>query len=294
MRRAGLELMRLKEAWRLSHREFAAFRTRSIATVVTVGALFGLLLAAIVIVQGLENMALRYARAETGGEVYLASEYDGDKDLVLRRIDKYGGVVIENSSEVLMAKFDNVRRAYGYAELGDAREMGYDARRYRVEEVRGTQLAVYRHFRGMNRDFVRPICVVLLVVSALVLAFTLAHLVSQSARTFALYRSLGASRGQILLIYFLYLLEICFWAMLLAMGIAIILAGVATATLWNYLSEQFSRHYPGVGFVPPILLGLNWMCAEVVAWIFGSAPVAFLLCLDQFSEKKMALKMKGD
>lgn len=286
MRRAGLELMRLKEAWRLSHREFAAFQTRSIATAVTVGALFGLLLAAIVIVQGLENVALRYARAETGGEVYLASEYDGDKDLALWRIDKYGGVVIESSSEVVTAKFDNVRRAYEYAGLGDAREMGYDARRYRVEEVRGTQLAVYRYFRGMNRDFVRPICVVLLVVSALVLAFTLAHLVSQSARTFALYRSLGASRGQILLIYFLYLLEICFWAMLLAIGVAITLAGVATATLWNYLTGQFSRHYPRVGFVPPILLGLNWMCAEVVAWILGQRRWRFCCVLISFPRKR--------
>lgn len=287
--------MRLKEAWRLSHREFVAFRTRSIATVVTIGVLFGLLLAAIIIVQGLEDVALRYARAETaGGEIYLMSEYAEDQNVVLRRIDKYGGVVTESSSEAVMAKFDNVRWAYEYAELGDAREMRYDARQYRVEEVRGTQLAVYRYFRAMNRDFVRPICVVLLVVSALILAFTLAHLVSQSARTFALYRSLGASRGQVLVIYFLYLLEICFWAMLFAVGIAIMLAGIATAVGWNYLTEQFGRHYSDVGFVPPILLGLNWMCAEVVAWMFGSAPVAFLLCLDQFSERKMALKMKGD
>lgn len=285
--------MRIREAWRLSHREFSVFRTRSIATVVTVGVLFGLLLAVIVVIQGLENVTMRYARAETNGAIYLMSEYPENKALVLERVRKYGGEVVEDGPEVV-AKFQNVRQANEYYEKGDAQELKYSANQYQIKEVRGNQLGVYRYFRALKRDFVRPVSVVLLVVAAVVLAFTLAHLVSQSARTFALYRSLGASRGQVLGVYFWYLLEICFWAAVLAVGLALVLAGIATAAGWGYLTEQLARHYPGVAFFPPVLVGVNWVCAEVIAGIFGAAPVAFLLCLDQFSEKKMALRMKGD
>lgn len=276
--------MRIREAWRLSHREFAAFRTRSIATVVTVGILFGLLLAVIVVVQGLENVTMRYARAETDGAIYLVSEYPENTALILERVSKYGGEVVENEPAIV-AKFNDARRANEYFEKNDAQELKYSA---------GQSLGVYRYFREINRDFVRPVCVVLFAVSAVVLAFTLAHLVSQSTRTFALYRSLGASRGQILRVYLLYLLEICFWAAVLAFTLALVLAGIATAVGWGYLTEQFGKYYPGVSFFPPVLIGANWTCAGVLVAIFGLAPVAFLLCLDQFSEKKMALKMKGD
>lgn len=285
--------MRIREAWRLSHREFAAFRTRSVATAVTIGILFGLLLAVIVVIQGLENVTMRYARAETDGAIYLMSEYPEYADLILERVSKYGGEVVENGLAIV-AKFNDVRRANEYFERNDAQELKYSAGLYRIEEVRGNQLGVYRYFREINRDFARPVCVVLFAVSAIVLAFTLAHLVSQSARTFALYRSLGASRGQILRVYLLYLLEICLWAAALAFMLALVLAGIATAVGWGYLTEQFGKYYPDVSFFSPVLIGVNWTCAGVLVAVFGLASVAFLLCLDQFSEKKMALKMKGD
>lgn len=285
--------MRIREAWRLSRREFLAFRTRSIATVVTIGALFGLLMAVIVVVQGLDNVTMRYARAEADDAIYLMSEYPENTALILERVSKYGGEVVEETP-AMVAKFNDVRRANEYFERDDARELKYNAALYQIEELQGNQLGVYRYFRRINRDFVRPVCVVLFVVAAVVLAFTLAHLVSQSARTFALYRSLGASCGQILGVYFLYLLEICLWATVLTAGLAIVLAGVSTVVGWSYLVEQFSKYYSGASFFPPVLIGVNWTCAGVLVAIIGLAPVAFLLCLDQFSEKKMTLKIKGD
>ena len=90
--------MTLREIFRLSHRELVAYRTRSVATVVTVGALFGLLLMILFAVQGLENIVFRYARDATGGEVFLVSDYK-DPDLVRERIQEYDGNIVIFSTE---------------------------------------------------------------------------------------------------------------------------------------------------------------------------------------------------
>ena len=81
--------MTFKELFRLSHREFTAYKTRSRATIVTIGILFGVLLTALLIFQGLENTTLKYAKDATNGEIYLASSYD-KLSLVSDRIQKFG------------------------------------------------------------------------------------------------------------------------------------------------------------------------------------------------------------
>ena len=63
--------MRLAEAWRLARRELAAYRTRSLATVVTVGLLFGLVMGGLLVWRGLEHWQLGYAGAETGARCIL-------------------------------------------------------------------------------------------------------------------------------------------------------------------------------------------------------------------------------
>ena len=79
--------MTFKELFRLSHREYTSYRTRSRATVITIGVLFGALLAILFVVQGLENVVLRYAGDATNGEVYLVSSYEGTKtNLVSERV----------------------------------------------------------------------------------------------------------------------------------------------------------------------------------------------------------------
>ena len=64
--------MRLREIFRLSHREFIILKTRSIATVITIGVLFGALLAGIVILQGMENVELKYAGEKTNYVINLS------------------------------------------------------------------------------------------------------------------------------------------------------------------------------------------------------------------------------
>ncbi len=297
--------MTIKEIFRLSHRELVAYRTRSRATVITIGVLFGFLLAILFIMQGLENVALRYAGNKTDNVVYLASSYE-NRNLVLERISEFDGEITtltnEQKAEIgeeipdsfVLAKFDNLENAYRYYSKTDAKELHYNADDYEIVELFSNQVRAYRYFREKNRSFVRPASIVLMIVSAFILAFTMAHLIASSTKTFVLYRSIGASRVQLLIIYFVYLMELCVRAAIFAICLGLVLAAIMTGVGWNYLLEQLIEVYPNVPEFPPILLGVNWQCFEVIVCMFLAAPVSFLLCLDQFSNKKIAQKLKGD
>lgn len=297
--------MTIKEIFRLSHRELVAYRTRSRATVITIGVLFGFLLAILFIMQGLENVVLRYAGNKTDNVVYLASSYE-NRNLVLERISEFDGEITtltnEQKAEIgeeipdsfVLAKFDNLENAYRYYSKTDAKELHYNADDYEIVELFSNQVRAYRYFREKNRSFVRPASIVLMIVSAFILAFTMAHLIASSTKTFVLYRSIGASRVQLLIIYFVYLMELCVRAAIFAICLGLVLAAIMTGVGWNYLLERLIEVYPNVPEFPPILLGVNWQCFEVIVCMFLAAPVSFLLCLDQFSNKKIAQKLKGD
>ncbi len=299
--------MTFKELFRLSHREYTAYQTRSRATIITIGTLFGALLAILFVAQGLENVVLRYAGDATNGEVYLASSYEGGQNgLIIDRISNFDGEVTELTDgqkaeigeeipeSVIITKFTNLKNAYEYYSKADARELHYSADDYQIAELFSNQVSVYRYFRDKNKDFIRPASVVLMAVSAFILTFTMAHLIASSTKIFVLYRSIGASRGQILLIYFVYLLELCVKAAVFAVILALLIAGVATTVGWNYLLEQLTTLYPQAPQFLPTLIGVNWRCLETIVCMFLAAPVSFLLCLDQFSNKKIAQKLKGD
>ncbi len=297
--------MTIKEIFRLSHRELVAYRTRSRATVITIGVLFGFLLAILFIMQGLENVVLRYAGNKTDNVVYLASSYE-NRNLVLERISEFDGEITtltnEQKAEIgeeipdsfVLAKFDNLENAYRYYSKTDAKELHYNADDYEIVELFSNQVRAYRYFREKNRSFVRPASIVLMIVSAFIIAFTMAHLIASSTKTFVLYRSIGASKSQLLIIYFVYLMELCVRAAIFAICLGLVLAAIMTGVGWNYLLERLIEVYPNVPEFPPILLGINWQCFEVIVCMFLAAPVSFLLCLDQFSNKKIAQKLKGD
>ena len=307
--------MRLAEAWRLARRELTAYRTRSLATVVTVGLLFGLVMGGLLVWRGLENWQLGYAGAETGGEVYLASSYEGARamEVLLARVNAYGGRIVGPTAEdedelanfseagsvngdetVIVVWFESPRAAYDYYRMEDEVEFGYNAQRMRMQELGGGQMVIYAQYRRLEQVVLVPVLAVLLVAGSLILALTVAHVLAQNTKTFVLYRTLGASRLQVEGIYLLYLVMLGGLALGLAMVVALTVAGLATVGLWGWLSEIAARTYPGVGFRVPILLGWSGWLGLVAGVMLVAVPLALLLCQDQFSERKLALKLKGD
>ena len=307
--------MRLAETWRLARRELVAYRTRSLATVVTVGLLFGLVMGGLLVWRGLENWQLSYAGAETGGEVYLASSYEGTRamEVLLARVNAYGGRIVEPTAEdedeladfseagsvnrdetVIVVWFESPRAAYDYYRMEDEAEFGYSAQKMRVQELRGGQMVIYAQYRRLEQVVLVPVLAVLLVAGSLILALTMAHVLTQNTKTFVLYRTLGASRLQVEGVYLLYLVILGGLALGLAILVALAVAGLATAGLWGWLVELAARTYPGVGFRVPILLGWSGWLGLVAGVMLVAVPLALLLCQDQFSERKLALKLKGD
>lgn len=315
--------MRLAEAWRLAQRELVAYRTRSLATVVTVGLLFGLVMGGLLVWRGLERWQLGYAGAETGGEVYLASSYEGARavEVLLARVNAYGGRIVEPTAEgeaellglgedeladfseagsadgdetVMVVWFESPRAAYDYYRMEDEVEFGYNAQKMRMQELEGGQMVIYAQYRRLERVVLVPVLAVLLVAGSLILALTMAHVLAQNMKTFVLYRTLGASRLQVEGVYLLYLVMLGGLALGLAMVVALAVAGLATVGLWGWLVEIAARTYPRVGFRVPILLGWSGWLGLVAGVMLVAVPLALLLCQDQFSERKLALKLKGD
>lgn len=234
--------MQVRDVLHLAWCEVRASKVRNAATVVVIGILFGLLLGGLMAWQGLENVALKYARATMDD----GAEYSCEDEAVNN----------PNSDNAV----------YG----------------------------VCRYFQKAVKDWVGPVSVVLMIVGALILAFTLAHVISQDARTFMLYLTIGASKGQIFIVYLVYLLEICVCAVLFAVVIGVVLAGVITAVGWDFLMMSLAETFPDVHQYAPVLLGWSWRCTGVIGMMFVMVPAAFVLCLDQFSEKKIALRLKGN
>lgn len=158
----------------------------------------------------------------------------------------------------------------------------------------GTPLARLKLYFSQKRHAFRPITIILLITSTLILTFTMAHLLSQNVKIFAIYRAVGASKLQIFAIYFTYLLELCLYATLFAIILSFLLAGLTTIISWDYLSTKLHDFYPTSPTFPPILIGWSWQYLLTTLCLILTSPVAFLLCLDQFSTKKITLKLKGE
>lgn len=299
--------MTFKELFKLSHREFIAYKTRSRAVIITIGGLFGLLFAILFVTQGLENIVLEYAGAATNKAVYLANAYDiEDSSVIFNRIAHFGGEIITLTNQqtmqigeklpttIVVAKFTNLRKAYSYYLKTDATKLHYNPSDYQINELFSNQIAVYSFFHGRNKNIIKLATITLLITSIFILAFTLAHLIASNSKTFVLYRSIGASKTQVIFIYLTYLLELCAKAAILAIILALIISGVITIICWSYLLEQLTLAYPDAPEFWPILIGINWQCLATILYIFLAAPASFLLCLDQFSNQKIAERLKGD
>lgn len=294
--------MHFRDLIHLAHLNFSGFRTRSLASIIVIGILFSLILSAELIIQGLENVTLRYAGEPTSGTIYIASDYDNGRrpELIRERATYYGGELKEANPQDLnnlnftpqyIIVFHNYAKAYEYYRLADEQQFNYSPQHYHNTEPYTNQMSAYDYFYTMKHNL-HPLLIILVVAAILILTFTTAHLIAESSQSITLYRSLGASRWQIFAIYLAYLLELCLSAALFAIILALLLAGLATAISWQYLQTTLTEFYPLASPHPPILLGINWACFGIIAAMFLAAPGAFLLSIDQFSSKKIAFRLK--
>lgn len=136
--------------------------------------------------------------------------------------------------------------------------------------------------------------IILFLIAACVAATTLAHVVSEDAATVALYRSLGATTKDIYLVYLLYLLELCFIAVVVCFLASLLFAGIMALTSASALGAVLQKAYY-LSEVPPIsMLGFNPQFFLVLGSILLIAPLSLLLTIKSFSPKAIAKKLKAD
>jgi hypothetical protein len=133
-----------------------------------------------------------------------------------------------------------------------------------------------------------------IIIAVLIAAFTFAHLIDSDAATVALYRSFGASTGDIYLIYFLYLVELCLLAGLSCILIAFIIVGIMWLGNAGALAERLKEFYMLKELPKVNLFGFNDMFFDIVGSIMLVAPISLLLTVRCFSAKHIAKKLKED
>ena len=168
-----------------------------------------------------------------------------------------------------------------------------DGKKYSLmtSETFGDAIGAELRIRNIRTNLIL-IEILFIVVAAIIATLTFAHIIDQDAATIALYRSLGASTGNIYLIYFLYLLEMCILAVIACIIIAAILVGILWLANASTLTQRLQEFYM-LDTAPKLtFFGYDNLFLWIIGAIIMIAPITILLTLHNFSSKHIAKKLK--
>lgn len=125
------------------------------------------------------------------------------------------------AGEAIVVVFEDSESAYRYLREGRGRFMNveFPGQDYAVEVVAGMSPEM-RYVFGMMKMVAGVASVVLGMVAMIVVVFTSIRLVDQEKQNIRLYYNLGATTGQVRVIYLCYFLELMVIAAVLAFGVA--------------------------------------------------------------------------
>lgn len=189
---------------------------------------------------------------------------------------------------VMLVKFPSLEDAYNYKQMRARRDM-YSGRSVGYDEAFTNALDIYTTFQRGNSTLL----VIGLVIAGIIMIGTFVYLIDQELHSMVVYRALGASVKDLLVIALGYLLEIG-----VAMAAFVVLASVVGVLIFSgmnagYLGGLLEEFY-GITSPKTLLLGWNWDILWVVATILAAVPVSLLLTLDQFSVRRLSQKLKRD
>lgn len=281
--------MSLQEFLRLSHRELVTHRTHSRATIAIVGIAISLLLAALLMTQGLRNHILSCADQSDDGSIYIA--VFATPNATTDTTDASTTPSTTSPTPVAVLNFTSIEDAYRFSRSLKTQTNQYDPAAHQITELFGNQLQAYRLFHDQYLRLVRPICITLAIIVAIVVTLTLAHALSYQIKTSALYRTTGASRTQLYLLSLAYLIAVLIRALLLAIPMALTLAALSSVIAQKSLIDQLAP-ICSQSSTPIFLIGLGWPFFVALAATFVSPPLALILCADQFTDRNLALNLK--
>lgn len=211
-----------------------------------------------------------------------------------------GDAVAMDTAEMglVFAEFPDLKAAYNYYRdeanycLDLDRAFGHckNGYKYLTMSAISDPLTTYDNFQLVWLVF--GITAAVLAVIALIIAVsTYARLIGKDMKIIALYHAMGATRGQVRLVYLSYLLILSVMTVVFSLAVGLGMALLLGAVNGEAISQVF---WMGFGVEPGKiwLVGWNWMIWVMVAVLLLSAVLAILLSNGQFASKKLARKMK--
>ncbi len=217
-------------------------------------------------------------------------------------IEKFFGIMdgetdAQGHEEVYeVAVFTDVHDALTYYEraLLEGPEFGYDFMAkylYVIKDIFGNVINIASAFTRIKM-ILWLIAGLILVIAVCVATLTFVHVIGDDAKIISLYRSMGASKRDILLIYFVYLFLLCLLAVLLCVIITIGLVVFVTLMNGSSLALRLQQFYYLQSRPRVVLIGGDWLSLVVIALILLVAPIALLLSMKAFSDKNLAKRLK--
>lgn len=199
---------------------------------------------------------------------------------------------------IVFAQFDNIEAAYNYyrdkvnycSETDRIFNMCGKDYKYQVMAAVSNPLTTYENLQNIWLVF-KIVAAVLAIIALIIALSTYARLIGKDLKIISLYHALGATKGQIRVVYVAYLLMLSLmavgFAILLGLGLAAILSAVNMEALRQVWSLTFGTQTGGIW-----LIGWNNLVWWVVGVMILATVVAVLLGNGNFTSKELAKRMK--
>ena len=199
---------------------------------------------------------------------------------------------------IVFAQFKNIEEAYKYyqdkvnycSEIDRIFSMCGKDYKYQVMTAVSNPLTTYENLQNIWLVF-KVVAAVLVVIAAIIALSTYARLIGKDLKIISLYHALGATTGQIRVVYVVYLLILSVMAVGFAVIVGLILAAVLSIANITALEQVRSLAF-GVEAGAIWLIGWN----NLIWWPTGvmllTAVVAVILGNGNFTSKELAKKMK--
>lgn len=215
--------------------------------------------------------------------VYLIDDGSGMVEEYINGSSKEDGRRVPAQSYVV-ALFDDVFDSVNYAEYYlDAVKFGYSAfsNDYKANNLFNNTFDVALSFR-LSKFMIFGFELIFLIVAIVIATLTLVHIIDEEAPTIMLYRSMGATTFQLMLIYFIYLFILCLLAIIMVLIIALLVAII----IFLFNSEPFSQtlqDFYRLSDMPVVkIFGLNKAFLITLFSLGLVTPLAMLLSLRRF------------
>lgn len=268
------------------------------------GGVYASSLSLAIIEQGGNPLDLILGRINTGmSQNFVIKSVEVEPTVDSTGEEQYSGFIAMEDMDaeemgIVFAQFENIEAAYKYyqdkvnycSETDRIFSMCSKDYKYQVVSAVSNPLTTYDNLQNVWLVF-KIIAAVLVVIAVIIALSTYVRLIGKDLKVISLYHALGATKGQIRVVYIVYLLMLSLMAVGFAIIVGLILAVALSIINTEALGQVWSLAF-GVETGAILLVGWN----NLIWWLAGAmlltTVVAVVLGNGNFRIKKLAQNLK--